>query len=91
LLHKIVKPGHVVIQQPEAGLMIGKMMTTLRTVLSAEEQPRRRHHKFKRDYEYLKLLKCSYINYFPPFDLLLASVIPKPHLPIKLHLIGTVP
>lgn len=63
-MHKIVKPGHVVIQQPEAGLMIGKTMTTPRTVLSAEEKPHQRHHRFKKDYEYLTLLKYSSVNYF---------------------------
>ena|SRR6266487_2552746 len=50
----------------EAGLMIGKTMTLVRTVLSAEDKPRQRHHKFK-DYKCLKLLKYSSINYFPTF------------------------
>jgi hypothetical protein len=56
-LRKIVQMGHVVLQQLEAELMIGKTMILLRTVRSAEETPRRRHHKFKENYEYqIKLL-----------------------------------
>ena len=43
-------------EQLEAGLMIGKTMMTLRTVLSAEEKALQRHHKFKEDNECLKLL-----------------------------------
>jgi hypothetical protein len=50
-LHKIVQTGHIVLS--EAGLMNGKTMTTLRTVLSAEEKPRQRRHKFRKDYEFL--------------------------------------
>ena len=42
---KMVYTGHVV--PSEAELMIGKMMTSPRTVLSAEERPRQRHHKSK--------------------------------------------